>query len=350
MLGSYTIDEVAKAAGVSKSTVSRVLNRSNSVAPGIASSVRDAMDRLGYRSFARKPATKLATRRGVRTNSLLLLVCDRGGSATHLIGTYPALLAGIEKATQENDLKLVLATASPEANLPTALDAREVDGVLLFGRPSCVTAETKERLATLPAVTLVRGFEALGSLVDRVVYDNAAVGPLAAKYLLERGHRHMAFLNTDREHPAFIARLNDFTATAQAGGADVVSLISDERPMGFRQEQLAYSALADRLIQASPRPTALFISADYQAPFVYHALEDRGILPGRDIDVVACDRVPLFLDQLDPKPASIDINLELVGYRAVYQLLWRIANPDTVNRIKISIEPVLIPAAPFELA
>jgi len=135
-----------------------------------------------------------------------------------------------------------------------------------------------------------------------------------------------------------------FTARASAAGLEVVPLLADQVPHGYREELVVYRELAARICDRENPITGVFAAIDFQIPPLYQALDACGAEPGKGIDIIGCDNAPLFLDRLSPRPATLDINLEMVGYRGIEQLLWRMANPDVKNRTKLLVEPVLVPA------
>ena len=256
---------------------------------------------------------------------------------------FPSLVHGLEGAARENGLNLVLASLQPDDVLPAALSGGQVDGVLLLGKPEMLSAAARERLQTIASVGLMRGFAELGTTLDRVLYDNAAVGPMAADYLLSRGHSRIAFFNVFPDHDAFDMRRRDFAAViAGAGRSPVLELVAEQRPQDLRAEVATYDSLVAQLLEAPQRPTGLFVPSDAQLPALYQSLELRGINPARDIDVVSCDHEEQFLARLSSLPATVDINLQLVGRRGVQQLLWRLSNLNEKSRITILVEPVLI--------
>lgn len=240
-----TLHEVAKIAGVSKATVSRVINQSPRVAPAMAQAVHKAMESMVYQPPASRRGPKPLSRKGIRKGNLLLLLLGFPLSAGHRFNSYPAILDGIENCTRHNGLKLLMASIEDDTALPAALNAGEADGVLLFGDTAVLTPAARAKLQDLPVVGLMRGMDALRGLIDRISYNNAAVGPIAAQHLLGRGHRRLAFFNTDPRHPAFIQRRDDFAAAAVAAapaGAPLLALVSRQRPPDFRQELLASEA------------------------------------------------------------------------------------------------------------
>lgn len=338
-----SIVEVAKLAGVSKSTVSRVINQAGGVNPDVVRNVIKAMEQLGYQPSARRRGRKPHSRRGIRTGNILLLGLGYGAGELYRMPVFPALLHGVEKAVREAGLYLVLGGYHPGESLPAALAGNQIDGALLLGRSEVLSPVIRSRLEGIAVVGLMRGFEDHKPPVDRVLYDNAAVGPLAAKYLLERGHKSVAFINARPDHPAFAARRAGFVAAIRDSGAAVLELITATAPQDVAQEHAQYQSLVARLTESGVR--AVFVPNDAQIPLLYRALEEVGKAPETEIDIISCDNERQFLS-LNPRPATIDINLELVGRRGVQQLLWRLAHADETSRITILIEPLIVPAEP----
>lgn len=337
-----TVHEIARIAGVSKSTVSRVLNDSARVAPEMVKSVRNAMSQLGYSPAIRRPGPKPGNRRGVRTGNLLLLFVGQRISGVHQLPGSPELLRGIDMAVEDHGMKLMLAGIDNDNSVPAALDSREIDGAILFGKPDGVTPAAAIRLENMPAIAVVRGFTSIPFSLDEVGYDNSMVGPIAAQYLIDRGHKRVAFFNNTPGFAPFAVRGRDFAAVASRGGVKVLNVADQDEQWNAGQELKYTRDFVDRLLALPQRPTGIFAAADSQAAPLYHVLEVHGIKVGRDIEIISCDNSLFYLDQLYPRPATIDINLELVGYRAIQQLMWRIATPSVKNRCKLSIEPILV--------
>ncbi len=340
-----TLSDVARVAGVSKATVSRVVNRSPRVTPEVAQVVLQAIEKTGYRPSSRRPVAITRPKRGLRTGNLLLLGLGYAvGDIESMIGGYPNLFQGVEHGARENGLKLVFASMRSDDELPAALNPHEVDGVLCFGPFVDISPVVQSRISELPAVGLLRGFDEIRARLDRVVFDNSVVGGMAAEYLHSRGGKKVAFFNINPEHPALLRRLNDFSATGAALGMEVVPVVARRHPEDFREEVAVYRELASQIADRDNGFTGVFVAGDSQVPQLYQALESMGVMPVRDIDMISCDNVGFFLDRLRPRPATIDINFDMVGYCGVQQLLWRIENQHIRNRVTLTVEPVLVPA------
>ena len=299
---------------------------------------------MGYQKHARRSGARSPKRAGVQTRNVLVLTIGFPPGDYGVRG-YPDLFHGMESALAENGLNMMLASLSTEGPLPVGLNPERADGVLVFGRAGEISASAVAKLISIPTVCVMRGFDEYRGRLDRVLFDNAVVGPMAAKYLIDRKHRRIGFYSIDPSHPAMGTRQAGFTATASAAGIEAVSYVSEHSPEGLSQELAAHHELVERIAHDRQRVSGLFVPSAYWTAHAYQAFAAAGIVPGRDIEIVSCDNVPLFLDQLTPRPATIDINLELVGRRAVEQLLWRVANRNVKNAIDTTIEPVLVPGS-----
>jgi LacI family purine nucleotide synthesis repressor len=339
-----SIIDVAQLAGVSKSTVSRVMNQVPGVNAEVVRNVQSAMEQLGYQPSARRRGPKTAARRGIRTGNILFLVLGFNVAELHQMPVFPGLLHGVEAAVREAGLFLVLAAYHPDESLPAALGSNQVDGVLLFQpatSPETAPPAIKSRFERLPSVGLMRGFEEPWPHIDRVLYNNAAIGPLAARFLLNRGHTRVAFLNIEQDHVAFIERQRSFVAAIRDAGATAAELVCMRRREEILNETEEFKTLVDSL--KNQHVTGLFVPSDAQVPALYAALERAGIQPGKNLEIISCDNQPRFLSSVSPKPASIEINLEMVGRVGVQWLLWRLANLEQENRVTLLVEPFIVP-------
>jgi len=335
-----SIVQVAQLAGVSKSTVSRVINDLPGVAPDAAQAVRQAMGQIGYQPSARRPGPKSANRKGLRTGNVALLMMGYKPSDFTHMPVLPAMMHGAERELAANGMSLVVATFGPEGPVPAALTGMSVDGMLLLGKWPNMPEESYKLLQRRPAVWALREHTDPDGYFDHVFYDNAAVAHLAASYLLKRGHKHVGFVNARPGHTAFAQRGVEFAAAIKKAGADVKLAI--EPGNNDDPNPVACEKLVNHLMDSAQPPTALFVPADRELAAVYRALEARGLKPCEDIDIVSVDNEQHHLVTLSARPATIDINLELVGRRAVQQLLWRIQNPDQPSRVDVLIRPVLV--------
>jgi len=337
-----SISKVAKLAGVSSSTVSRVINNHPRVAPETAQSVRDAMQTLGYTPSDTRPGPKPQSRSRRTSQEIAFFVL--GTSRSRATPAFQDLLRGVSMAATSHDLNLIFHhVADPTRLAPRTLE--QLDGILLHG--ATPQGEVRERLRRLPTVWLM-GNVRRPDWGDQVLPDGYQVGELAAKYLLDRGHQRLAFLNLDGGHRSLRLYGHAFGAASQDAGAHVDRLEQPSEVSGEYWHDHSIEAV-DRLVQRylalSPRPTGIFVADDMQVATLQPALQkqDVEIGPGK-VEIISCNNEQPYLVGLSPRPAVIDIRVESIGRRGVEQLLWRLEHTDVPERIITAIEPAVVTA------
>ncbi len=339
-----SITEVARLAGVAHGTVSRLINDRGGVAEETAQRIRKAMRQLGYRPpppdrrRGRKPAPA-----GIRTGNIGLLLVGISRGFIERPGVDTAV-ATMERLLRQHGLNMVLTYAADFHDLPPIITKRKVDGLFLVG-------ETQDSLPksyrSLPAIWVLSSHARRHRWADHVLPDNREIGSLAADYLADQRHRRVAFLNDQPKHPGFADRGDSFAAAAKARQLDVSLFVADVDSKDDRQGPWGegcvsrQAALVDRWRKSSRRPTGLFVPSDEQTARLYPLLRDRAIRPGKDCTIVSCDNQDLWLRNLSPRPASIDLNFDLIGQHAVDQLLQRIRHPERPAGTRILVAPRL---------
>jgi LacI family transcriptional regulator len=255
----------------------------------------------------------------------------------------PTLLGGVQAAVEEKGLSLLLAHCPDGRLVPPALAATKVDGVLVVGRCGELSASLRSALDRLPVVWLFRTHNDPELRYDHVLYDNREVGPIAARYLHGRGHRKVALVNPDPSHEAYRQRCESFVRVASEVGMAVLEHHADQPLQG--PQQLAYFEDMLRSYTHSPEPpTALFCLADDRMLAVFHALRREEFRALAEMELIGCNNDPLFMDQMHPRPATIDIHLDLVG-REAGNLLWqRFGEGGNSASLEVFIKPRLVEA------
>ena len=340
-----SIREVAQLAGVSTSTVSRVINDRPNVASETVASVKRAIGQLNLSPIPRRSVTRHRTG-GVRTATIAFLVFGTSGSSP--APAFEKLLRGVSSATSSNDLSLIFSFVSDPTELPPRITDRRVDGLLLHGeRPA---TSVQQRLRSMPTVWLMANRQR-PLWGDQVMPDNTGIGELAARYLLERGHKHVAYLSSGFGSWSFEIRSLAFCIAIQDAGGKVEVLEGGD--VGHRELwsseglTLTGEALVDRLVNLNPRPTAIFVSEDKLLPVVDAAIARRGIRcgpksTGATIELISCNNERPHLSGLHSAPPTIDIRAESIGARGVEHLMWRLRHTDVPERIRTMVEPVLV--------
>lgn len=276
-----TIDDIARAAGVSKGTVSRVINGHRAVAPHTRARVQAVMSGLGYLP---DPAAQHLSWRTGRTLGLSLDQSDPMLSPYHVL-----FREALEQHTAPLGMQLVnlRADLTRLARLPSAvlvLHATEDDARWRLLRERGV-----------PAVLIGHQPGAFW-----VAPDDEGGARLATRHLLDAGHRQLAYLGSG---PSQVAqdRERGFVQAARAAGAAITLIEADFTVLG------GYRA-ARRAWERGERWTGLFAQSDESAAGAVAALEDLGLRVPEDISVVGFDGLPEL-----PLPLSLTTVAQDIG-------------------------------------
>jgi DNA-binding LacI/PurR family transcriptional regulator len=346
-----SITTVAKRAGVSTSTVSRVINNHPRVAPETERSVRKAMQELGYTPSDRRPGPKSAGRLKTEKKKAAFLVL--GATGQQATPAFADLLRGVSIGGAENGMDVAFHYVPDPNAISIWIMDQPVDGLLLHGaRPS---REIEARLRKIPTVWLM-GNRRRPDWGDQVMPDSYEIGNLAANYLISRGHRELAFLSLDAEFWPFRLYCQSFTNAAKEQGATVTPVeqtLEGAQDYWHRHSPKAVSEMIEKFLALSPRPTGIFVADDMQLAVIQPALQAHGVHlgPGQT-EIISCNNEGAFRVGLSPQPAAIDIRVESIGRRAVEQLLWRLSHLYLTERMICTVEPRVVdfetPAVPTD--
>lgn len=337
-----SIITVAKKAGVSPATVSRVLNNLSGVSPENIERVQEVMRQLQYH-----PRKSRVSAVSYPTVALLVLSTHE---LFHHISTTLQTMEGIRDELSKNGVNLVVANATHPDELPPIVARRQINGLILQGQHP--HPEVLERIKGIPSVWITSHQNTSG---DALLPGNEQIGRLAAEYLLGKGCRKLGVLNAIGNNFAINNRVDFFCYCAgqQGSGAPLRFVAQDSAAADEALDQnvleQAVRAQVQKLVASKDRPDGLFVPLDLQTAIVHRQLLRRGIQPGRDILLVGSDDIRAAFMGLWPRPASISLRSTLVGQLAVQQLLRRIAQPNNTDGfIQVSIQPSLVPGEDWE--
>lgn len=275
---SVTLHDVARAAGVSYGTVSRVLNRHPHVAPDTRSRVLDTIDELGYRP--NRAARSLVTS---RTNTVGIV-----SFGTRHYGPSQ-MVANIERALRRRGYALTIASidAVTVEELRRAVGEllhNQVDGIVMITPIRGLGAEAIDRLAGATPFVMVD--VELGSELPSIVIDQRAGAECAVDHLVSLGHEHIAQLHGPADWVDAHARGLGFRAALRRAGL---------RPAGTVEGDWSAASghrAVHQLLSGPERPTGLFVHNDQMALGALHALREAGLRVPQDVSVVGYDDVP----------------------------------------------------------
>lgn len=307
--------EVARAAGVSAASVSRLMSGKARVAPATRQRIVAAAGRLGF---------DLA--RGRQSRIIAFLLSNR--NVLHPF--HSAVLVGAEAYCAEHDYALLFlpyhypaAAAAKSLSLPEILrNRRTVSGAIVAGTNS---AALLERLTTqgLPWVALGNNIlGAQGPWNGAVYFDDIGGAEQLTKYLIGLGHRRVGFAGNLRL-PWYARRFQGYQAAL--AGAGLTPMLGEVHTR--EGEEMGYVA-AKLLLQRSAPPTAIFAGDDSAARGVYLAARDCGLEIPRQLSVAGFNDT-LEAAALHPKLTSVRVFTEELGKQLAETLLQRIERPDS---------------------
>ncbi|ACY47185.1 LacI family DNA-binding transcriptional regulator [Rhodothermus marinus] len=308
-----TIYDIAREAGVSIATVSRVFNNSPRVAPHTRKRVLEVARRLGYQPHV--SAQSLARRQAQTVAAIVPMLTNY---------FFVEVLRGLQDRLAETNFDLLVYAAPTlsdvDAHLERALQRGRSAGVMIFSTP--MSPERVERLQrSRQPVVLVDSFH---PDFDSVSIDNEQGGYLAARHLLEHGYRRIGLLMAHPDSvPARERRHGYERALREAGlepDPDLIVASTDPHNHGYTEEG-GYEAMK-QLLERTPRPEAVFVVSDIMALGALRAVEEAGLRVPDDLGLIGFDdlRVSRFLGLSTLRQPMYEM-----GKLAAEKLLRRIA-------------------------
>ncbi|HTR13738.1 MAG TPA: LacI family DNA-binding transcriptional regulator [Roseiarcus sp.] len=326
--GRVTIVDVARQAGVSKSTVSLVLAGSGLVAPKTRERVQSAMEALGY--VYHRGAASL---RAASSDLVGLVISDLTNPF------FAELAAGIEDALYRLGFTPILANTNedPERQAQVLRSLREhhVAGIIMSpARGTDAWTFAQQWPESMPAVMTTRRL--VGSPLPFVGPDNAKGTRLAVEHLLRLGHRSIAFLGGDRSTITQQERSSGWRDAFNAAGLAADAALVVEAPPTRAGGRIA---VAKALSLPRP-PTAALCYNDMVAIGATRELAVRGIAPGRDFAVIGFDDIA-EAEYNAPPLTTISAGTREMGRRCAESLLGLIRREDSAG-LSYAGEPRLI--------
>jgi LacI family transcriptional regulator len=329
------MSDVARKAGVSLMTVSRVINNKGDVNPETRQRILEIIASLGYRpsGIARSLATQ-------ETYTLGLVVPDVSNPF------FADVTQGVEHLAHSNGYHVFLCNAEEdpqrESALIQSLEEKRVDGLIL-----CSSRLEEEKLigiiANLPAVVLVnRRLQTAQDTIDTVNLDDEQCGRIAARHLLRSGHQAIGFLAGPPISYSGAGRRKGFLAALQ----DARVHPADDWVRSCQPSVKGGYEAAHSLLTAQPQLTALFCFNDLVAVGALQACEELKRRVPEDLAIVGHDDIPLAA-LVSPALTTCRVPRYELGARAVNALLKRMRDcPEERSQIVLQPELVIRESAP----
>ncbi|MEV0268038.1 MAG: LacI family DNA-binding transcriptional regulator [Hamadaea sp.] len=317
------MSDVARTAGVSVATVSKVVNGRWGVSQSTVDRVQQVIETLGYEA-----SLGAQSLRSHRTHVLGILVAEFEPFSTEL-------LKGASAAADQTDYELLAYAAGTrgskvgwERRSLARLSGTLIDGAILV-TPTVLEAKQGVHVVAIDPHTGPSGMPTIDS-------DNFAGAQLATNYLLELGHRRIGFIGGRPDLESARLREVGFREAMAAAGVTVDETLV--RVGGYRTETA--EGPARELLSQANRPTAVFAANDLSAIATVHAANSLGLSVPDDLSVIGFDNVPESA-MASPPLTTIKQPLQQMGAEALRLLVDLIAGVERDIHVRLPTELVV---------
>ena len=331
-----TLEEVAEAAGVSRATVSRVVNGADRVSADTRRAVERAVARLGY--VPNRAARSLVTR---RSDSIGLVIPE---PTPQLFGDpfFPRVVRGVTDVLAERGVQLVLfmpQSPGDERRLESYLGGGHVDGVLLVSLHGDDRLPLRLARRGVPVVLGGRPFE--DAELSYVDVDNRRGAMQAVAHLVEQGRRRIGVLAGPQDMVAGVDRLAGYRTAIEAAGLEAGPDLVATGDFTYESGLAGMRAL----LAGRPDLDGVFAASDLVAIGAMSALRAAGRRVPEDVAVVSFDDSALAVTT-DPPLTSVRQPIELYG-REIARLLLQLIDyggqgaPQAATRVLLGTELIV---------
>ena len=310
--------DIAKAAGVSTATVSRVLNGNKRVNPDTIKNVLRIADEMEYHPHVY--AQGLASKKKNRLSMLIPVMSNY---------FITEILRGVQDSLKDEDFELNIVNINSRSDIfkqvENIIKKRWSEGYILISLHLSQNQHKKLKRFEIP-ICLVDDFS---NLYDSVRFDNTKGAYMATKFFLDRGCERIAFMSANPDAIPVIERLNGYKqALSEYGKEFDESLVVTGNDMdrdGFN-ERNGYQAML-KILDLKPQPDACFCTSDTKAIGALKTMREREV----ELPIIGFDNLSVaqFIGLSSVYQPMYDM-----GFRATRKLLTRLKNPD----LKISSE------------
>ena len=322
-----TLEDVARRAGVSKSTVSRAINGEPRVRAAVAERIREAVDELGY--VPNQAARSLVTRSLVtRRNNAVAVVVTEPQNRLFADPYFDCHLRGIRQELVQQGAQPVLLFIEEPDDYPRVvnfLGGGHVDGALLFSLRTDPLPAMVEHMG-LPAIFGGRPAVGSGHRGHGYTYvdaDNRGGAREAVRHLVSLGRRHIGTITGPLNQASAIDRLDGYRDVL----LDTPPWLIAEGDFTLRGGATAMSELLDRC----PDLDAVFVASDLMASGALRVLRERGRKVPEEVAVVGFDDLAPIAEATEPPLTTVHQDIEDMG-RLMARLLFKQTPNELASR------------------
>jgi LacI family transcriptional regulator len=315
-----TIKDVAKKANVSSATVSLVVNKNKRISEETRARVLKAIKDLHY--YPSRSAIGLVSK---HTGNIGFILTDDHFSRSEPF--YTKIFIGTEFQARDDHYYVLLTTIPNTFNkcdpLPRFILERNVDGVILAGR---VPKKLIECIGEYKLPIVFVDYYPVNSNYSVVMCDNISGGLQATQHLIECGHRSIAFIYSDMQHPSISERFQGYRMALEKFGLNPFSVTD-----GQSTDRISGYKAAKKLLNQNNNVTAIFACNDAMAIGVLQYLREKHIQVPKEISIVGFDDVEADLS-IDPSLTTMRVNKEEMGIQTLRLMVEMLQNETTKPR------------------
>ena len=332
MMKRLTLEEIGQLAGVSRSTVSRVINDHPNIRPTVRRRVQQVIHETGYQPNS--AARSLASRQSRILGLIMPSVLQSGFTDPY----YPLVIQAISHACNQNDhtvsLFLFQTKEEEEKISQRIIGSGLIDGLIITADTIENPFVTKIQQHHIPFVQIGRPLHAESTNISYIDVDNEAGAYLAASYLIQQGYRRIGQLATVH-NSAGVDRDAGFRQALTDRGIPVNEELIKVAEFSQTSAHQAMGALLEQ------KPEAVFAQSDAMALGAMRAIRERGLRVPEDIAIVGFDDLPLAASA-DPPLTTIRQPIYRTGILATETLLDIIkTSPQPARHIILPVELVI---------
>ncbi len=327
-----TIKDVAREAGVSISTISKVINHCPTISDATVKHVRDVMNNLGYVPNAR--AASFARRNTRNIVFLTKLEKDEAYANPHMFD----IMCGVQHSLAEKEHSMMFIDISREPDADAFIDRimmqKSADGMIIHG--VALNRNIASLLVRRQFPHVIIGLPNFESPICWIDTNHVLGGQLAAEHLLRCGYQTIAFIGGRNTDQISLRRQNGYIIALNEHGISI-----NENYICYTdstKENTFY--IANNLLQKADRPRAIICENNTIALGALKAIHEVGLSIPDEIALIIFDKYP-YSQIMEPEPTIININVYDLGREAGKIILRKIKNPSLQVQSYTTL-PVLI--------
>lgn len=314
-----TISDVAREAGVSTSTVSKVLNNWTTISQATINRVHEAIDKLNY-----TPNSRAVSFARQSTQNIVFLTALGKDEAYHNPHMFDIMCGAHSEVTRANYSMTLVDTcldSYPGETVAKVMAKKSADGMIIHG--SAINKETADLIIKQQFPHILIGHPGFETPLCWVDTNHALAGQYAAEYLISCGYSDMAFIGGKKTDYISMQRQKGFLGAMHSYG---YLIASDRIHYTDSSKEESYQATL-KLLESNKPPRVIVCENNMIAVGTMKAIETLNLNVPSDIAFLIFDVYP-YSEIIEPKPTIIEINVYDMGIQAGFMLKRKIENPS----------------------